>query len=474
MPQSTQWLRSGLRAASLGVAASILSATLGPIDVWAQSLPTLPPPPAPSSSATTLSAHLAAQLAKGQGLRSRVEIEVAGPAISRPESASFLADSLEVELRKGRPDLVRVANGGGEAAAEERIEVVLAVKDGQLTALARRRLLPASIWEALADTRGRVVATATAIVAIDFELRSLLGLGKREVRIEKSRVFQVSKKTAPGALASRILDCAIGDADHDREPELVLVTTDRVRALRWSDGGFSLVLGDFDLAELPPNESRLREPLGRIVPVVRADGTTLIVAASSERAEPVALTLQRGGLVRSPVSFQRGWPLYTTGVDSLLIAPWPSGIDLLEGGVTEARFGTAAATWVGGLSKVHELRAAHVSGRPALLASVTGSRLMLGVPSPLSFVNGVGVAALLTDLDADGLLELVTSSTVFAGPDRLTIAGLPPRGRPIWSGSIPSPVTAMCVGDIDRDGFEELVVASHDGQESELHLVVPR
>ncbi len=446
---------------------------VGPGPARAQTLPTLPPPPAPASSTTTLCAHLATQLLSGAvAPRARVEIAVTLGASARPEAAALLADAFEAELLNRHPELTR-PEPPEEGKVDERFELSLAVKEGQITATARRRLLPQSIWEALGDRDGRVLATAFVSVAIDLELRALLGLGKREVRLDRSTVVNVSKRSS-ASLPQRILDCAVADADNDQRPELILLGPERVQALAWEDGGFSVELGGFELGGLTANESRLREPLGRLVPVVRADGTIVIVAASSDRSGPVVLTLQKGVLTRSALTFQRGWPLYATGVDSLLIAPWPAGLDVLEGGLTEARFGTAAASWVGGLARVHDVRGGHVAGRPVVFAPGVGGRLLVGTPTPLTSVPGVGVASLVTDLDADGFLELITTSLALAGPDRLSIAALDRPARSLWSAPVSAPVTALCAGDVDRDGFEEVVAATHDGRSTELYLVAPR
>lgn len=452
----------------------------------AQPLPNLPPPPPPPSSTSLLVSQLVRPLfARAPEPATRIEIQVSGAAVGREEATRFLADALEAELRRISADFVRVGGVRAGDEARERVEVVLALKDGHVVATARRRVLPATIWDAMAEPDGRVTATSFGSAPLDVELRGVFGLGRREVQIERSRIINVSKKTVPSVFSARILDCAVVDLDGDREPELVVVSPGRVRALRWEDGGFSQELGVFDLTGLPANEARLRDPLGRVVPVTRADGSTLLVAASSERHEAVVLQLTREGLGRSAVTFQRGWPLYATGVDALLIGPWPLGIDSLEGGLTEARFGTAAASWIGGATKLHDVRASYVAGRPMVWAARVGGSVSLGAPAPHSTLSGLGVTALVTDLDADARPEWITTSLALSGPDRISMQVLTPRppglpplperaGRPVWTGAVDAPVTAMCSGDVDRDGFEEVVVATHDGRAAAVHLLVPR
>lgn len=464
----------------------------------AQQVPQLPPPPAPPSSVAVLAAHLVAGLyAAPLDEGARLELLVGGSAVTRPEAGAFVADAIEAALRVRQPVFSRHVPRAGETAGAsgptERVELVLAVRDGHLMATARRRLLPRTIWEALADREGRIVATAYANVALDLELRTVFSIGKREVRIDRARSFQVSQKSTSNLTSGRILDCYIGDLDGDRVPELVALSPLAVSATRWADGGFSVELSTWSLEALAAPEARLREPLGRVVPVVRPDGTSVLVVASSERGEPVVLAFEGGALTRSPLSFQRGWPLHSTGIDSFLIAPWPRAIDTLEGGVTEARFGTAAAQWIGSLSRVHELRGEHVARFPAQTAALAGGGLYVTLSGASMTAPGVGVSAIVTDLDADGTPELVTTSMALEGPDRLTLSalnaatraggggatrgltrGLTRGQRPLWTGAVPQPVSAMCAGDVDRDGFEEIVVATWNGRAADLHLVVPR
>lgn len=456
----------------------------------AQTLPTLPPPAAPASSTRTLATQLVAVLmgppAPPLSEASRVMVTVGGvpEGLVGEPVASFLADAIEAQLAPlpGFGQRVRA-----RAEASEVIEVTLEVKEGHLMATARRRVLPKTIWEALAaraegpaGAPGRVVATAYVNVAIDLELRTLLGLGRREVRLDRLRVVPVTDKSLAAVAAARVLDCAVGDLDGDREPELVLLQTDAVRAARWAAGGFSKDLGFYPLSEVPPSPAPLREPLGKMVAVTREGGRVVLVAASSDREGPLVVGIGPLGVERLPLSFQRGWPLYASGVERFVVAPWPLGIDSLEGGLTEVRFGASAATWIGGASRVHDVRAFAADGRGAWVAALVGGGVRV---IPGGDDKAAGVVSALTDFDADGARELLTTSQTLGGPDRLGLGQVPEgaaarpggwRTRALWTGVAPAPVTAMCSGDVDRDGYDEVIAATWSGSAAELLIVVPR
>lgn len=480
-----------LAASILGVAVSARAA---------EPLPTLPVPPLPASSSAVLAAHLAKGL-YGGGVPDRLRFALSVrfdklPDGLRPDGAaafvSFFENALEAAMRQvALPARIAVKPGAvppptfGARTNEdpaERVDVELRIQSGHVSATARRRVVPRTVWDAFADPEGAVLATAFANVTIDLELRSLLGLGRREVRLDRMRIVPVGKRSLAILGTEPILDLAIVDLDGDRLPELAVLQPDGVRVVRWEGGGFSVEVGSLPFKALAPAAGRARQPFGRLVPVVRADGTTVLVAASSDRAEPIVVTLGATGLDRAPLSFQRGFPLYATGTDSLVIAPWPDGFDALSGGLTEARFGTASARWVGAVDGLFDVRGSmqfvlergRVRSQPVLIAASTGGRVdIVGVQT----ITDAGTVSGVADLDADGKLELMTTSTVISGPDRVALFALgAPAGvgaRPIWSGTVAAPVTAMAFGDVDRDGYLEAVVAIWDGRVAELVVVVP-
>lgn len=429
----------------------------------AQTLPTLPPPPAPASSLKTLGAQLAAAL-RNPPMPAKTALAIATTvkvASARANLDALVSDTLEAELRATG----LVFSKASRDDATERIELDLALVEGHLLATARRRALPTTLWEALADPTGRVLATATANLPIDLELRTLLGLPLREVRLDLLRVIPVGPRSAASLGRAPILDCAVADLDMDRLPELIVLEPTTVRALGWRAGGFPDERASTPLAP-PAAAARLRDPLGRLVPLTRADGTWVLVAASSDRAEPTLLALGPAGFTPLSLPLQRGWPLYATGVDSLLIAPWPEALDTLEGGLAIARLGTSSATWVGPASKVHA-----VTG-PApgtTLAALAGGGLLRDTTR----IPEAGLAHAVLDLDADGAAELLTTSLALTGPDRLTLRALDRPARVLWSGQAAAPVTALCGGDVDRDGYVEFIAATWDGTRADLLVIVP-
>ncbi len=447
-------------------------------------VPTLPFPPPPPSSSAALAGQLAHQLfADAEALPDRpfeLAITIAG-APARGETgrlSAHLADTVEAALRARARLGARVAVGGAE-----RVSLAVTVEAGAISATARRTSLPTNVWQRLRYPGGRVVATAFATRPLDLELRTLLGLGRREVRLDRLRVVPVTHRSA--ALdRGPVLDLRVTDLDGDSAPELAILQPRAVTLLAWADGGFSRPLGRFDLTVLPPNPARVRQPIGRLVEVTRPDGSRLLAAASSDRATLALLALAGGALTPTPVTAPAGWPLYASGVDAWVAAPWPSGDDVLDGALREVRPGDAPPVELGAAQGLYDVRAFGVRGAaspgwdPHLGASAVDGTVSIwssAAPEPL-LLDGVGTAFAVADLDGDGVVEVLTTGDGLGPRDRLVLQGAASGGAPRrhWSGVTSAPVTAASWGDVDRDGYREVVIATWDGRAAELVIVVPR
>ena len=170
-------------------------------------------------------------------------------------------------------------------------------------------------------------------------------------------------------------------------------------------------------------------------------------------------------------------------MDAWIATDWPGGTDVLAGALAELRWGEAAPLPLGELDPSHDLRAFPFRGAtsptwsPFLARMGRGGGLTLWSPAAVAAVARQGTVAVVADLDGDGTAELLTTADTLGPRDRLTLLGTldDPRGpRRTWSAETQAPVTAAACGDVDRDGYNEFVIATWNGRAPELLIVVPR
>jgi hypothetical protein len=446
----------------------------------------LPVPRPPPSSTQVLAAHLAEALAlPGTGASSfAIRVAQTTPPPARGERLTgFIADALEVALRGREPQLAERRPASEEVALA--FEVDLRHARGRLEATGRRVAMPTTVWQRLASEKGQTAATGFAAVPLDLELRLLLALGPRKVRFAKLRLASIGAKSDPRLGRQPVLDLAVADLDGDRIAEVVLLTPDQVVVAHWAQGGLSEIVGERSLQGAPRALARARHPLGSLATVTRSDGRVVLVAATTERAAAVVVSLAGGRLLAEAEPVRaHGWPLYGTDVDTVLVTTWPQGTDVLGGPVWPAPFGGAPLASTGSIApsygvRVQPLEAAVTpSWSPWLVQALAPSGLALwsaGGEGPVQ-VEAAGYVSAMVDLDADGKPELLTTGAETTGGDLLTLWPDPGRGRAarhLWRARVADPVTAAVAGDLDQDGWEEILVATWRPGAAGLLVIAP-
>ncbi|MEZ4266792.1 MAG: VCBS repeat-containing protein [Myxococcota bacterium] len=449
----------------------------------------LPFPPSPPGHAARLSRDIIVGLEQGLARvpeSARVAIVVralpAAPASGRAES--WLADTLEASWRATPRPLVRVGPASPEIT--HRLDVAVHVDaPARVDVEARLVALPATFWERLRAPDGEVLATALAEAPLDLEMRTLFGLGRRAVRFDRLRL--VALRDLPPSLArAPLLDLALIAPDGRDDERVLALQPDRLFLLRWAKRGL-VIEAEVPLTAPPASVTRVRQAMGRVVVSTRADGTQAAFVASSDRAHPEVFAVGTGLVPIPTQGMPAAWPLYATGVDRWLTAPWPSGTDVLEGGLGELAWisGAVSTRDLGVLEASYDLRAHpfYAAASPAWTPYVAaahpeGDLAVWSIASPDErfTLDGVGTVSALSDLDLDGRPELLATSNALGGPDHLSLYELSDAGDGAhlrWSRAVPDPVSAAVAGDLDGDGYAELLVATWSSERAGVLVLAP-
>ena len=451
----------------------------------------LPVPPPPASPTYRLTSHLTAGLlARPDSLPAtatyRITVTVDGA--EQPRLSDFIANQLEAAIQRSALGTTRHQSSHMTEPTHE-VSVALRVRNGRLDAEARLLRLPGTIWEWVRTPDGVLVATALASAQMDLELHQLTGTPSLVGKFKRLRYVDVTSKSDAALTRAPMLDMVHVDLDGDGFRELVCLQEERLLSARWTGRGFELI-ETTSLMSMEMSHARLRQPMGRLVPLTLRDGTMSILVASSGRG---ATALWRYGRDSWHLVEERPaaghWPLYALGPGEWLTQGRLSEEGVLEGAtiglVAPSDDGTfveqalaSSEEAIFGLKAFAFFQASTPSWLPFFVRS--SPRHGLSVWSPLEEDNAVtlpdaGDAAVICDLDANGTPELIHTSNALHGRDRLTWLELggSRSGRVRWRTESAGPVTALAAADVDGDGYQEVVAASWSGEGGHLHLVTP-
>ncbi|MCA9519876.1 MAG: VCBS repeat-containing protein [Myxococcales bacterium] len=381
-----------------------------------------------------------------------------------------LAEELEAASRRGLDRLLRF-----EIAVKNNYMII----SGHLFATNR------NLWlfghEPKVDLQGYFFIS----VRIDAEIKYLLGRSKQPPTPSKWALERLD--LLPG---SRLLAVGIGDIDGDREQELLLLTRDAIHIFEWRRGAFVELRPRIHLDKRALRDIVPRNPVGSLV-VTDLDG--------DGRAEILS------GTNYHTAGFAHRWTP-TEAVELKTVEKLPlrlPGIPLAKGpgdwlilGLPHHTFPQfTSATffdWKLGKQRSYPLRGAFLSfarqpiktPRHQILVSAVlrpDYQLTLHRGGPSRAVwhklgNKAGIALAITDLDDDGVPELVqTDASYPTQHDRVTIWQL---GRRKLTKRFESPrlaaIVGLACGDIDNDGQLEVVLISFDAQSETTTLHVLR
>ncbi len=285
-----------------------------------------------------------------------------------------------------------------------------------------------------------------------------------------------------GVLAGEVVDMVGVDLGDDGKSELVALTSSEIVV-------FSRVRGLFDVrmkAELPPELSpiRPRDVMGSLSVEHSPNTKVTVRARSSERALGGAYQLSDNKLQH--IGEFRGYPtcrqtmIYASPNRNYFLSSriiWQLDEDPNKRPKSKKSLDLADA--------LYSLRCSHglvdPKGRKTeyMSASSTSGELQLFCDGDAAHcqaqervISEVGDAHIVSDVDNDGLPEIVHSARTAPGErDRVVVIGMGPVGSaPIFEREFGGGIVAIAAGDFAGDGSIEVVVAVRKGTSKRVTL----
>lgn len=271
----------------------------------------------------------------------------------------------------------------------------------------------------------------------------------------------------------RYLAMAVADVDGDDLTELIMLS-DRALEIRSLRQGQANVVAQLKLAGLPRAATRSRDPIGMVVVgPPEADGLRKMALRTSDYS--------RGIIVRYD-----GVELQLQGTVTDFPMQWETELECTTMTPGRNTFGTAA-TPCGSLEETPSVppfsAAARESiPRPGAQEAVAAARVLADGSVSLSWndavvarVSSYGTALAISDIDDDGVAEILLSSDRDPGRgDELTVLRLSQEGLVAGRerlGDISGSVWVAGAGDADNDGLRELLAVSQTSRGAELLVI---
>ncbi len=300
-----------------------------------------------------------------------------------------------------------------------------------------------NFWAGALPTRSGAAAALAATVEADLQAMTLASsnssLAPSTAPLKLGLAALAKLSAAPAAIA-------VGDLDGDKRAEVVVLTDDELLVL--SADGRTLALSD--LRTLPASARPTRESFGAIGLQPGRIGWL-----SGRRAHGETLSYAAGGLKATGTTDE----LAIDGVSVRLVP----GINAFA----------AEAVWFGKRVTLPALLTSTNSraGVSLFLFANGTAAITRGTP-PTAVFSEAPSAAVVADVDGDGIAELIATSTrFFPEGEEVTVTpiaiveaiaargGALREGAVVWSGTTSrGRVLSIAAGDLDGDGADEVVL----------------